>query len=183
MSLRGLPNRGSASSVPGGHYPFLGGANGTRILALTSQATHLPRNAKKKRHRPVPVCAGISEAEILTARCLGSARKNSCRRVREPRARRSRRAPRSRRLLRLMRPTFGGEKTQTQTPLGGLGKSFQKSTAEKADDACATLFFADLWIGRIPHALTTPSKPFQDLPVDRGYEPRLHFRNSLRPRE
>ena len=48
------------------------------------------------------------------------------------------------------------KKPRTQVPVGALGKSLQKSTAEKADDACATVFFAELSIGRRPHASTTP---------------------------
>ena len=75
-----------------------------------------------------------------------------------PRAQRSRRAPRPRRLVQLARPTaanFFLSREQTQAPLGALEKAFPKSTAEKAVDACATLFFAEFSIGRRSRAPTT----------------------------
>ena len=52
---------------------------------------------------------------------------------------------------------------RTQTPLGMLEKSFQKSTAGKADDACAALFFVEHSIGRVPRASTTQPTSLYDL--------------------
>jgi hypothetical protein len=51
----------------------------------------------------------------------------------------------------------GGENNpRTQAPRGALEMAFPKSTAEKAGDACATLLFAELSIGRRSRASTTP---------------------------
>ena len=51
----------------------------------------------------------------------------------------------------------GGENNpRTQAPQGTLEKTLEKSTAEKADDECAVLFFANLSIGRWPRASATP---------------------------